>query len=276
MLLIESGATKATWFFRNNSEQYSFETDGIRAGTHSDEFIRSILLQGKQNLPESFRGPIACYASGCLHAERKVNMMKVLESIFPDSPTEVWSDLHAAARCIPGNKNGYCAILGTGSVGFYWDGLDVVQLSGGKGFPGGDTGGGADIGYHFVQELINTPTLFSGEILATFEQTFGSPEAFVLCAEGATSLATHYGRISTFVSEYRSNSEIQALLKNRFAHFFQELINDFRTSPSPLTCTGSVAHYFATEIREAASAHGIFIEKIAQSPMDCLKSYHFD
>jgi N-acetylglucosamine kinase-like BadF-type ATPase len=276
MLLIESGATKATWFFRNNSEHYSFETAGIRAGTHSDEFIRSILLQGKQNLPESFRGSIACYASGCLHAERRVAMTKALESVFPDSSIEVWSDLHAAARCIPETKQGYCAILGTGSVGFYWNGLDVVQLSGGKGFPGGDTGGGADIGYHFVQVLIDNPSLFSVEMRAAFEPTFGTPETFVLGAKDATSPATHYGRIVPFIRAYRSSVAIQALLNERFTEFFRELLEEFRSPPSPLTCTGSVAHYFETEIKEAASAHGIFIEKIAQSPMDCLKSYHFD
>lgn len=267
MILIgESGATKASWAFISSSEIKRLNTSGIRCGTTSAENTEAVLNEvcEKFTLSANLQA-IHFFCSGCFDQVRQQEMLKHFKQTFPNCrEIRIKSDLHAAGLSALENKDGFGIILGTGSVGFTWKNNEVQKLYGGKGFPGGDFLGGADLG----KRLIN---LFSSKqdhpLIGEFERKFGSLKTVkdVLSRELSPS---DYGKLTPFVLAHRNNHDIAKLLEDALKDFFSDLpdLNKFEN----IGIVGSIGFLLKDEIQRflrLSSHHNL---SYIQHPIDQL------
>jgi N-acetylglucosamine kinase-like BadF-type ATPase len=277
MVIIESGATKADWTYQFNGQIFSFRTAGMRPGSHHIDYIQALLELGKSKIPQEASTAIYCYASGCLNAERNELMTSLLSTVFPESTICVWSDLHAAARSLLGNNPGFCGILGTGSVTYQWDGEQVVRLSGGKGFPGGDTGSGADLGCALVQWLRANEAKLPAILIHEFTKEFGPLQYLETNAQNASSQATYYGQFAPFLLQYIDYEPFRKFTLSRFSAFFEEFRTDFHQQELiEINLCGSIAFYFDSLLKEAALHQQIAVKNVIKTPIIRLLTYHHD
>jgi glucosamine kinase len=277
MVIIESGATKADWTYQFNGQIFSFRTAGMRPGSHHNDYIQALLELGKSKIPLEASTAIYCYASGCLNTERNQLMKSLLSTVFPESIISVWSDLHAAARSLLGNNPGFCGILGTGSVAFQWDGEQVVRLSGGKGFPVGDTGSGADLGYALVQWLHVNEAKLPATLIHEFTKEFGPLQFIETNAQNASSQATYYAQFAPYLLHHIDYDPFREFIFSRFSAFFEEFRTDFHQQELiEINLCGSIAFYFAALLKEAALHNKIVVKNVIKSPITHLLAYHHD
>jgi len=277
MIIIESGASKSAWTYTDKNSTLSFQTVGMRVGSHTDEHIRQTLKQGARQLPSVLQHHVFCYSSGCLNAERNANMRALLLEVFPSCKITVWSDLHAAGRALLGDASGYCGILGTGSVGFYWTGNDVTHLAGGKGFPGGDIGSGSDLGWHLARLFISSQKSFPIELVNEFETEFGPIDQLESKAVLAESQASYYGSFAPFILRHAENPQIHTLITQQFNLFFSELNQVSADLPvHALNLVGSIAYHFKPILEMTASTRGISLKNTLKMPIEQLIRYHHD
>jgi len=176
---------------------------------------------------------------------RQKEMIKHFEQTFPNCPEIlVKSDLHAAGISALGSKTGFCIILGTGSVGFTWENNDVQEIYGGKGFPGGDFLGGADLGRRLISLLQkkNDPSL-----LKAFELKYGdiSPHADHVSSKKSPS---YFGQFAPFVLNHRHHPEIASFIRDACSEFFSD-IPDLK-SFEKIGIVGSIGSLLKDEIQE--------------------------
>lgn len=277
MIIIESGASKSAWTYTDKNGTLSFQTGGMRIGSHTDDYIKQTLKQGASKLPSALKHNLFCYSSGCLNAARNATMRALLSEVFPSCKITVWSDLHAAGRALLGDASGYCGILGTGSVGFYWTGNEVTHLAGGKGFPGGDIGSGADLGWQLARLFTSSPNCLPIELINEFETEFGPIEQLSAKALLADSQASFYGSFAPFILQHAENPLIHNLITRQFNLFLSELNQVSADLPlHALHLVGSIAYHFKPILEMTASTKGISVKTTLKMPIEELLRYHRD
>jgi len=136
-IIAESGGTKSDWFIQGESEIVT-RSSYHRANWNDPWFEQESSFWRSHDLSTV---ELTFYGAGCFNDEGKVLTERKLAEIGFENIT-VKSDLHAAGKAVYGSSTGWCAILGTGSVLFFWDGNDVQEIIGGKGHLEGDEGSG--------------------------------------------------------------------------------------------------------------------------------------
>lgn len=256
-LLSDSGATKSKWVYQNTNEIIRFECKGIRFGSTSNFDINMILLEIVEKLKDKTIDQIQFYGSGCHHGKARKKMAEMLQACFPKSQIEVAGDIEAACLATLADKPGFCIILGTGSVGMEWNGKQIVQIYGGKGFPKGDFAGGAELGLRFYHFLKKNPDLYQ-KFYSELEKLPKSPES---------SHAVQFGEWGKKLIEQKQNYKFKGLITKSIERFIKDMPDFSRFNR--IGIVGSVGFYLEPEIRETlnlASTELIFI----QTPLDAL------
>ena len=79
-----------------------------------------------------------------------------------------------------------------------------------------------------------------------------------------------FAGLDTFENE--PNPSIKTLMKLHFNEYFKEII--IKYNKKELYLTGSIAHYFESEIREVSKKFNIDVMQIEKDPIDHLVNYH--
>lgn len=173
LLIADSGGTKTDWCFVDSSNsKHFFTTESYHPENWSKDF--EVRIQNFWNdRPDYKSAQLHFFCSGCLKEEKSSELAQIFSRIgFSD--ITVKSDLHAAALSLFGKTNGFCAILGTGSVFFEWRGQNVVSIAGGKGHELGDEGSGYFFGKLVVQAYENNTLSIEQKMI--FEKELDSSE----------------------------------------------------------------------------------------------------
>ncbi len=270
MLIAESGASKINWCLITEKELHHFETEGIRCGHSSPEKIERILKQASNYFSSHRFSKIHFYCSGCFAENRQLEMQAYLKSHFKKANhVSVFSDLHAAAKATLGNKSGLVLIIGTGSVIFNWNGNAVDEIYGGKGFPGGDAAGGADLGLRLINLLQNGA---HQKLLLDFEQDYDTFEKVLALISNNHFSASIYGSFAPFVIKYKSNPILSELIDCALGDFLSDLPQNREVEN--ISIVGSIGLCLKNEIKQKLNP--LFSSKISfeKGPIEGLIQYY--
>jgi len=130
----------------------------------------------------------------------------------PFKQTFYTTDLHIACLGAHGGKDGAVMIIGTGSSALVCEGNELVEF-GGHGFPVGDAGSGAWLGFKAVEltlkamEGLEAHSSFTEEMTRHFEVT----QAIELAQTVAHFTPTEYAKLAPLVIECAQKNDIHAL-----------------------------------------------------------------
>ena len=153
-LIADSGGTKTDWcLIDTKGEKSFFTTESAHPSNWNDAFFGR-LNDFLQEIPQIELTDLYFFGSGFLNEEIRVSITKVFEQLNFNK-VKVKSDLHGAGYALFGSDSGWCAIMGTGSVLFKWNGSDVEEVFGGKGYIDGDEGSGFYFGNLIYENYYN-------------------------------------------------------------------------------------------------------------------------
>lgn len=148
-LIADSGGTRTDWCFVDKQGiRTFFETESYHPVNWSATFLERIAKDWSSR-PKMLNAEVHFFGAGCFNGDNAIATKQILKNLgFQE--VFVKSDLHGAGLACLGRKNGWVAILGTGSVLFEWTGTEVGKLIGGKGHVSGDEGSA----YYFGKLLL--------------------------------------------------------------------------------------------------------------------------
>lgn len=215
---------------------------------------------------------ITIYGAGCGHADRAERMHAAVHAVWPSSTINVHSDLLGSARGMLGEQRGLVLILGTGMNAGHYDGRSLHLPMPSLGFILGDEGSGADIGKHFIADVLHgrvpqdiVQRIFPNgtSVAEVVEHVYrgNAPQAW---------LASHVAPLVALGGEY-----VDALLRSRFHALAAVLALHFpRNERTFCVATGSVAVGCEPLLRAALAREGFELSSVAASPMLGLLRYH--
>lgn len=275
ILLVDSGATKATWVLLQDGQRlYEERTPGISPYFLANEEISSITLEIRQKMPVTVDA-LYFYSTGCKAIEQQARMAALFQELFPEADTiEVGTDMLAAARSTCQGEPGLVGILGTGSNACYYNGEHIEQTAGGLGFILGDEGSGAAIGKALLIAYLNRE--LPAPLHEALEAEYQLSRDHILQAVYQLPYPSRFlATFAPFVRQYRHAPFLQELLEDQFSLFLRRsLIPLGHTYRLPLHCTGSVAFYFQADFQAAAKKLGLQVRSFQQDPMPGLIRFH--
>lgn len=285
ILIADSGSTKTDWRLIDRAgTTYCFKTFGFNPYFQDTPAIlneiRTTLLPDLEKvfLPSltAKKLKIYFYGAGCSSDVKCSVIRHALIQAFPDAEIEVEHDLLAAARALCGNDKGIAAILGTGSNSCYYDGQNIVHNVASLGFILGDEGSGAHIGKLFMQDYLNKEVPVS--IAENFYESYKLNKELILDAIYKESMPSRFlASFSKFINENKNEQYMADLIEQSFNQFFSKHICKYANHQQvKMSCVGSVAFYYSDMLRAIAEKRGVVINKIIESPIADLSSYHLN
>ena len=166
---------------------------------------------------------------------------------------------------------GRVCILGTGSNSCYYNGKQITHNVSPLGYILGDEGSGAVLGKRLVGDCLKKqlPEELCNKFLAHYQLTL--PE--IIDRVYRQPMVNRFlAEFSHFLYENRREESIHQLLIDCFSDFIRR--NVLQYPDSELFFIGSIAYYFAEELKETAALHHLRIASIVQRPMEGLVAYH--
>ena len=206
-----------------------------------------------------------------MHAiDRAQKVSRVLKNIFP-RPQSVHSDLLAPIHANQ-SQAGY-AILGTGSVGCYFDGQSIHLLRPSLGFLINDTGSVFHIGKAFLTRLISNE-LTHKPLILKIQEHWGNPLQQVdwISFENDPIFQSRVASLASIIAKYQEDAGIRSVLLECFELWVNDLIKYGQDPIKQIHLSGSIGYYFKEVIGEVLSAKGIQIGQCVASPMTVLES----
>ena len=152
-IIADSGGTSTNWgIVLKNDEVIFIQTDSLHPKYALSDHFSTASLQAQF---EGMNVPLYFYGAGC-SGEVVQRQMHGLLMQLGFSEVKIFPDTLAACRALYGNKPGWVAILGTGSVLVQYDGSQITRRVGGYGSLIGDEGSGFYFGKLLVRYLLRT------------------------------------------------------------------------------------------------------------------------
>lgn len=280
-VIADSGSTKTDWALldfqniKSDKKVVRYSTQGITPIHQSDDVIRQILhSELLADFPEKSVDRVCFYGSG-VRPEQEARMIKILNEAFPTATAiEAHSDLLGAARALCGHHEGVACILGTGANSCLYDGRQIVKNTPALGYILGDEGSGAVLGKRLVHALYSG--LLSEDIKTTFEKETKLSLPALIERVYRQPLANRFlASLTEFIARHLDDEkELDTLVRDNFANFLAVHICPYGRPDLPVSFIGSVAWYFQTQLREAASQLHLQVGTIVRSPLEGLIAYH--
>lgn len=272
-LLADAGGTKSEWLLLKGEQVLQrFATQGIHPVLQSPEEINHII--SSEVLPQlhlSPQAPIAevfFYGAGCRPDLCHI-VEKAIASVFPHCAIVVNTDMLGAARCLSKGEAAIVSILGTGSNSCLFDGHHIVDSISPLGFILGDEGSGASLGKRLVGDVVKQQMSKSLANLF-FDETQLTVSSIIQSVYREPQPNRFLAQLTHFLYRHRNHPEINALITTEFENFFRRNIEPYNSPQLPMHFVGSIAWYFADELRDVAVRLGYRIERIHQKPFDAL------
>lgn len=274
-LIADSGSTKATWCYINETgERGFFQTEGYNpCFVDSQYIIQSICNFIPSELNKDEVNEINFYGAGC-YSENIIIIEEAIRNLFKNASIYVGLDLLAAARALLFNKPGFAAILGTGTNTCLYNGHQISSNIDSLGYILGDEGSGTHIGKQFLSSYArgylpeNLRKLFWNKFkLNTYdiiEHMYSKPLANRFCSG-----------FCQFIYDNIENEFLYNLVKGCFTDLFKNLIIHYDNYNNySFNCIGSVGFAFKDILVEVANDYNMKTGQILKSPIENLVTYH--
>ena len=211
------------------------------------------------------------FGAGCGTEDSRLKMRRHLTVIGPElRHIMVNTDLAAAARVALGHKPGTCALIGTGSVAFSFDGSEITHRKGGHGFLLGDTSGGITLGKALINAYLKGE--MPCEVQSPFERSYGGLTSSQLMAmvyqkTPKQSLA-FLGKQTRFIEQYLQHPWIKNLVRDSLNGFIEIDVKPcFELSGEPLVFGGGLTHLFHELVFEQCRWHKLPNPVLIKDPL---------
>lgn len=279
ILIADSGSTKTAWCLVEDP-QHIIYTQGINPFQQNEEEICAVLQHELfPSLPthDLQLSAIHFYGAGCTPEKAPIVACALRQVISTTATIHVESDMLGAARSVCQRQPGIVCILGTGSNSCYYDGRALHAGNPALGYILGDEGSGAYIGKRLVGDILKKQ--LPEDIQRLFFEETHETQANIIQRVYRTPLPNRYlASLSPFCARHREHPAIHAFLLDCFGQFFLRNIQSSQWNKEatklPIGFVGSIAHYYASELAEAAQQYGYTIGNIVQSPLEGLVQYH--
>lgn len=279
ILIADSGSTKTAWCLVKDP-QHIIYTQGINPFQQNEEEICAVLQHELfPSLPthDLQLSAIHFYGAGCTPEKAPIVACALRQVISTTATIHVESDMLGAARSVCQRQPGIVCILGTGSNSCYYDGRTLHAGNPALGYILGDEGSGAYIGKRLVGDILKKQ--LPEDIQRLFFEETHETQANIIQRVYRTPLPNRYlASLSPFCARHREHPAIHAFLLDCFGQFFLRNIQSSQWNKEatklPIGFVGSIAHYYASELAEAAQQYGYTIGNIVQSPLEGLVQYH--
>lgn len=276
ILIADSGSTKTDWCVVDKGQLIrQIFTKGINPFFQSEEEISTEIASTliPQLDTHTFEA-VYFYGAGCAFPDKIETVRCAIEAHLQVTNTiEVDTDMLAAARGLCGHNAGIACIMGTGSNSCYYDGEQIVNNVSPLGFILGDEGSGAVIGKLLVGDLLKNqmPDGLKEKFLEQFDLT---PADIIDRIYRQPFPNRFLANLSPFVRQHLDEPKVRALVLGSFRAFLERNVKQYDYEHVPVHFIGSVAYYYQEVLAEAATATGIKLGTIIQSPMPGLIRFH--
>ncbi len=264
----DSGSTKTTWLFTDDTKSFTLTTQGINPFHQSEDVMRHIIcneLLHHADFPvETSVDAVNFYGAGCTK-EKSPILKSIIEESFPTAKVEVDSDMLGAARALFGDSEGIACILGTGSNSCLYDGNKIVSNVSPMGYILGDEGSGAVLGKTFINLLYKGG---HGEDVKAFEATTKLTQADIIQKVYREKMPNRFlASLAPYIESVKDTPWVEEMIIECFRLFFRRNIAHYNRPDLCCSFVGSIAFYFEAELRIAAKKEGSFIGKIMKEPL---------
>ena len=276
LLIADSGSTKASWcLIHPTSGNVFFETEGYNPFFVKTDYVITSL---NSSIPAAVNKDqvteIYFYGSGCV-PDKSAIIIYALASLFPNCTNiKVESDLLGAARASLGAKEGFAAILGTGTNTCLYNGGKITHNISSLGFILGDEGSGGYLGKKLLIDYMRGK--LPQHLQENFFETYNISQTEIMDRVYRQALPNRFcAGFSRFLSAHIDEPYVRDLIKSSFYDFFKNLVSSYPNYKSYLfNCVGSVAYYFNDILLETAKDFGMQPGRVLKSPMEGLLEYH--
>lgn len=275
ILIADSGSTKTDWRIINdkgNIEQA--RTKGFNPYYQTSAEIQKELESGLLPQVKVAINEIHFYGAGCNNQEKNNLVEQALMAVFGGASISINSDLLAVARALCGNTPGIACILGTGSNSCYYNGEEIEQHIPPWGTWLGDEGSGSVMGRDLVIRYLNQelPT----HISSSFDKRYPNLQENVMDKVYRSPYPNRYlGQFSKFLFHHMKDPYIYELIYSNFQKFLKRKVLKYHGAlQSQVHFSGSVAFYFNTILRKAATDLGLQTKTVVENPIAGLTLFH--
>jgi glucosamine kinase len=278
VLIADSGSSKTAWRLIDEKGGINqFITRGMNPVHLGKEdlcgIIRNELIEENDIKGEEITR-IFFYGAGCIPGESSERMELVLKNVFMNADIEIADDMLAVARGVCGHAPGIACILGTGANSCLFDGTNITFKIPALGFILGDEGSGAWLGKEFLGAYIREE--LPGDLYQSFKKQYRLDRSAILNeVYRGDHPASFLASFSKFLFRHRAEQYVHRLVQRGFNSFLEKNVMRYPDYQSlPVHFSGSVAFYYSSILRQAASAKGIILKNIVEGPIAGLTLYH--
>jgi hypothetical protein len=260
-LIADSGGTKTDWVLIDELNNcHYFTTDSYHPIHVTHEWIQeksSFWLDYTQK----FELEVHFFGAGCMREENQLKMLAAFEQ-WGMRNVSVKSDILAAYLATSDQKNGYVAILGTGSVIGRIENREVSEIYGGLGYLKGDEGSGYYFGKLIIEKILANH--FSEQTDKQLIEILGAKE-FLKEKLGENPDKSFVASISFLLKDIQ-NEEISAVhLENAmtFIHLYLPKTEQNRT----IGIVGSYGFYQRRLFSDLFQKQGWTVVKLVEKPI---------
>ncbi|MBC7746072.1 MAG: N-acetylglucosamine kinase [Flavobacterium sp.] len=274
ILIADSGSTKTSWALISKAETTFVHTEGYNPYYMNADYIRNSVEQSFEDLAiRQAVTQVFFYGAGC-SPERKEVVLSALRSCFLNAKIEVQGDLLAAARCLLGGKEGFAAILGTGTNSCFYNGNEIISTIDSLGFLVGDEGSGAYLGKQIIKSYVRG--LLPSHLTLAFKEQFQFTEAQLISELYASKSPNKFSaQFCAFAGKHVDEPFILELTKTSFRDFFNGIIVHYKNYKGfEISFVGSVAFVFLPILKSVAEEFSMNVGKAVKCPLADLIDYH--
>lgn len=278
ILIADSGSTKTHWrFIDRDGNIHQVQTAGMNPYFSSREEMATICAGGPASLfPAEAVEKLHFYGSGLGTQAMTLELETVLRELFIHAEIFVEHDLLAAARALCGTAPGIALILGTGANSCVYDGTKITANQKSLGYILGDEGSGADLGKRWASAVLNNRV--SERLSKAFFQAHGVDHELILRRTYREAQPNRFlASFAPFLKQHLAEPEVSELVNQAFEELFERSISRYPEHQKlPVHACGSVAYFFARNLKYAAEKRGIHIGNVIKEPIAALTIYHLE
>lgn len=277
ILIADSGSTKTDWrLIHSDGSTQALQTDGFNPYYQTTELITEGL---RTQLLSQLNGAVAenvfFYGTGCIGPAVNHKIADALRTVLPTLVTvEVNSDMLGAARAAAEHESGIVCILGTGANACCYDGEQITRGIQSLGFWLGDEGSGGYLGKTLVRDYFQER--LPDKLRQAFQDRYGLDRPTLLENAYQKPFPNRYfASFTSFLTEHLTHPYVTKLVTDAFVLFLTTYVRRFPESGHwPVHFVGSIAHYFADLLKQAAKETGLLMGRVLKAPAERLIQYH--
>jgi len=269
-LLIDAGATKTAFaVIGDGSLLFRCAEAGINVNYTPEEEIRKRFENFSRQYAEykSIK-LVEYYGAGCATTENQEKMQCILADFFPDAALTVDTDLMVVCKALSSNQTSIIGILGTGAATCLFNGHEIVLRAPSLGYMLGDEGSGTNLGKRLLTNYLNgqLPQELKDKLevqqnlsfQGTIHRLYSEPKPNQFMSS-----------LSPFIHEHLSHPFIKEMVVKAFCDFFDSQKRHYpMAKQTPWQLSGSIAHHYEDQVREAAEREQCTVDQIISDPLE--------